>query len=106
MQRCNFRSLVVRPKDLQYKLATYSDRDADLTTHMVSLGSPENVSVCNGEGGREGGEAILGAGGDRGAGAEEEGSRRVNVSAGSWRALVLSFTLPPSCYATMMVSRG
>ena len=115
-QRCNFRSLVVRPTDLQYKLATYSDRDSDLTSHMVALTSPPSTANTSAEAAptREAtspcGEASSALdtheGRTRGSGGDEEGSggeRSGEGKTGKWLALVLSFTLPPSCYATMLV---
>ena len=94
-QRCGFRSLVVRPQELVHKLICYSDRDADLTHSMVSVDF--NQTVGGGECGQQD-RAGAGLDGNGGEGRETDGQ-----GLGRWRALVMSFTLPPSSYATMMV---
>jgi len=67
---------------------SYSDRDSDLTPHMVSV-----KEQGGGLGGKKGAVEGVGLGGEEGAADCE----------GRWKALVLSFTLPPSSYATMMI---
>ena len=90
-QRCNFRSLVVRPRDLTFKIVGYKDRDSDLTAAMVEASDASvDRDASDGEAGR--GEGNAGAQGPKG----HEGPGQI------WSALVLSFTLPPSSYATMM----
>jgi tRNA(Glu) U13 pseudouridine synthase TruD len=93
-QRCGFRSLVVRPQELDYKLIGYTDRDSDITPSVVSVVFKQAVGAVEGVQEGAAGASQKESGG---VGCEEEGKRL-----GRWRALVMSFTLPPSSYATMM----
>jgi tRNA(Glu) U13 pseudouridine synthase TruD len=91
----DYRRLVHVPRDLSWRLLRYSDPDDDSLTE-----TDMDRAMGKGAGGGGGGSAV---GGGAGGGAGADGDAPAITGSGPLLALDLSFDLPPSCYATMLV---
>ena len=98
-----YRHVVYRPSDLQYRLLRYDDPDAELaTTDLMRLQG--RVAALPTEGAHPGGCAPNTSSRlDSPSEPDAASLATPSLAAGQHLALALSFTLPSSCYATMLI---